>query len=140
MRSRRETGLAREYAEKLRVKTPNIDSPVASLSGGNQQKVALAKWLARRCRVLIVDEPTRGVDVGAKAEIHRLLDQLACDGIALLVISSELPELMNLSRRIIVLRQGRIAGELARDEFSQPALMRLMAAVKVQKLESSNKE
>ena len=76
-----------------------------------------------------MDEPTRGVDVGAKAEIHHLLDDLACKGLALVAISSELPEVMNLSRRIIVMRQGRIAGELARADFSQPALMRLMAGV-----------
>ena len=82
------------------------------MSGGNQQKIALAKWLARQCDILIVDEPTRGVDVGTKAEIHQLLDELACQGLALLMISSELPEVMNLSRRILVMRNGRIAGEL----------------------------
>jgi ABC-type sugar transport system ATPase subunit len=76
-----------------------------------------------------VDEPTRGVDVGAKAEIHHLLDELACQGLALLVISSELPEIMNLSRRVTVMRDGRMVGELGRAEFSQPALMRLMAGV-----------
>jgi ABC-type sugar transport system ATPase subunit len=129
VRGHRERALTREYVDRLRVKTPDIDSRVASLSGGNQQKIALAKWLARSCRVLIVDEPTRGVDVGAKAEIHRLLDQLARQGLAIIVISSELPELLNLSSRIIVLRQGRIAGELKREDFSQPALMRLMAHV-----------
>jgi ABC-type sugar transport system ATPase subunit len=99
------------------------------LSGGNQQKVALAKWLARECAILIVDEPTRGVDVGAKAEIHHLLDELACQGLALMVISSELPEVMNLSRRVIVMRQGHVAGELSREEFSQPNLMRLMSGL-----------
>ena len=85
--------------------------------------------LARQCDVLIVDEPTRGVDVGAKAEIHQLLDELACQGIGLLVISSELPEVMNLSRRIMVLREGRVVGQLERKDFAQPALMRLMAGV-----------
>jgi ABC-type sugar transport system ATPase subunit len=102
------------------------------LSGGNQQKIALAKWLARECEILIVDEPTRGVDVGAKAEIHQLLDELACNGLAILVISSELPEVMNLSRRILVMRKGEIVGELSRAEFSQPNLMRLMAGVQQQ--------
>ena len=102
---------------------------MAGLSGGNQQKIALAKWLARGGEVLVVDEPTRGVDVGAKAEIHGLLDELACQGMAILLISSELPELMNLSRRIIALREGRMTGELARDQFSQPNLMRLMAGM-----------
>ena len=113
----------------MRVKTPGLDAPIAGLSGGNQQKIALAKWLARQCGVLIVDEPTRGVDVGAKAEIHQLLDELACQGLGLLVISSELPEVMNLSRRITVMREGRMAGELERGAFSQPALMRLMAGI-----------
>lgn len=129
VRSRHERLLAWEYVDRLRVKTPTLETPVAGLSGGNQQKIALAKWLARKCDILIVDEPTRGVDVGAKAEIHQLLDELACQGLGLIVISSELPEVMNLSRRIIVLREGRVSGELPRSEFSQPALMRLMAGV-----------
>ena len=113
----------------MRIKTPSLETAVAGLSGGNQQKIALAKWLARECAVLIVDEPTRGVDVGAKAEIHHLLDELACQGLALIVISSELPEVMNLSRRVLVMCQGRMAGELPRAELTQPALMRLMAGV-----------
>ncbi len=129
VKRRKERALAQRYVDQLRVKTPSLDAGLAGLSGGNQQKIALAKWLARACAVLIVDEPTRGVDVGAKAEIHHLLDELACQGLALLVISSELPEVMNLSRRILVMRQGRIAGELAREDFSQPNLMRLMAGV-----------
>ena len=129
VRAGRERALAEQYVQQLRVKTPSIETTVAGLSGGNQQKIALAKWLARECGILIVDEPTRGVDVGAKAEIHHLLDDLACRGLALLVISSELPEVMHLSRRIMVLRQGAVAGELPRSEFSQPNLMRLMAGV-----------
>ncbi len=129
VRRREERNLAQQYVDRLRVKTPSLESSVASLSGGNQQKIALAKWLARECGILIVDEPTRGVDVGAKAEIHHLLDELACQHLAVLVISSELPEVMNLSRRIIVMRQGRVAGELARENFTQTDLMRLMAGV-----------
>jgi ABC-type sugar transport system ATPase subunit len=129
VRQREERALVQGYVDKLRVKTPSIESSVASLSGGNQQKIALAKWLARKCAILIVDEPTRGVDVGAKAEIHHLLDELACEGLALLVISSELPEIMNVSRRIIVIRQGGVAGELKREDFTQTNLMRLMAGV-----------
>ncbi|HSU52682.1 MAG TPA: sugar ABC transporter ATP-binding protein [Candidatus Dormibacteraeota bacterium] len=129
VRGRRERKLARDYAERLRIKTPTIEASVAQLSGGNQQKIALAKWLARKCAILIVDEPTRGVDVGAKAEIHHLLDELACQGLGILVISSELPEVMHLSRSVVVMRQGRIAGKLPRNEFSQPAIMRLMAGV-----------
>jgi len=129
VRRKQERKLVQEYVEKLRVKTPSMDAPIAGLSGGNQQKIALAKWLARQCAVLIVDEPTRGVDVGAKAEIHHLLDELACQGLAIIVISSELPEVMNLSRRILVMRQGALAGELQRTEFSQPSLLRLMAGI-----------
>src|SRR4030095_4722740 len=121
--------LAQKYSDRLRVKTPSLESLIAGLSGGNQQKIALAKWLARQCDILIVDEPTRGVDVGAKAEIHQLLDELACQGIAIIVISSELPEVMNLSRRILVMRNGAIAGELQRPEFTQPHLMRLMSGL-----------
>lgn len=129
VKRREEKTLAQKYTDRLRVKAPSIESLIAALSGGNQQKIALAKWLARECEILIVDEPTRGVDVGAKAEIHQLLDELACQGLAVLLISSELPEVMNLSRRILVMRKGEIAGELSRAEFSQPNLMRLMAGV-----------
>lgn len=125
-----ERSLTRQYADRLRVKTPTLETLISTLSGGNQQKIALAKWLARECDILIVDEPTRGVDVGAKAEIHQLLDELACQGLALLVISSELPEVMSLSRRILVMRDGSVSGELSRAEFSQANLMRLMAGVK----------
>jgi ABC-type sugar transport system ATPase subunit len=124
-----ERELVQRYASRLRVKTPSLETIIASLSGGNQQKLALAKWLARDCNVLIIDEPTRGIDVGAKAEIYQLLDELACEGRALLVISSELPELIGLCRRILVMREGRLAGEVARADFSEAALMRLMAGV-----------
>jgi len=106
-----------------------MDAEVWSLSGGNQQKIAMAKWLASESRVLLIDEPTRGVDVGAKAEIHALIDDLAREGAAVLLISSELPEVLNLSTRLIVLREGRQMGELRRSEASQEALMRLMAGV-----------
>jgi ABC-type sugar transport system ATPase subunit len=125
----RERNLVRGYMDRLRVRTPSLEAPIAGLSGGNQQKVALAKWLARQCDILMMDEPTRGVDVGAKAEIHELLDELACQGLGLLVISSELPEVMNVSRRILVLREGQVMGELARKDFTQANLMRLMAGL-----------
>ncbi|MDB4917429.1 MAG: transporter related protein [Gemmatimonadetes bacterium] len=114
---------------RLRVRTPSLDAVVAGLSGGNQQKVVLAKWLAAKPEVLILDEPTRGVDVGAKAEIHALIGELAAQGTAVLVISSELPEVLRLADRIIVLREGRVAGELARAAATQSALLRLMAGV-----------
>jgi ABC-type sugar transport system ATPase subunit len=101
-------------------------APVSALSGGNQQKVVVAKWLARNCDLLILDEPTRGVDVGAKAELHAWIDKLACEGKAILLISSELPELIALSSRILVMKGGRIVGEQARSSATQESLMRMM--------------
>ncbi len=124
-----ERSLSAKYTQRLRVKAPSLESITAGLSGGNQQKIALAKWLARSCDVLLIDEPTRGVDVGAKAEIYQLLDELACEGKALLVVSSELPELIGLCRRILVMREGRLVGEVQRANFSEANLMRLMAGV-----------
>ena len=129
IRRRSERALVGTYFTRLSVRAPSVDAVAAGLSGGNQQKLVLAKWLAARCRVLMLDEPTRGVDVGAKAEIHALVDELASRGSAILLISSELPEVLNLSTRIIVLRGGRIAGELPRAAATQESLMRLMAGV-----------
>ena len=126
-----EESVARKYFDIMRVRAPSISAVSASLSGGNQQKLVIARWLTAKCRVLLVDEPTRGVDVGAKAEIHNLIDDLAAKGSGILLISSELPEVLNLSTRLITLRNGRIAGELSREEASQEAVMRLMAGVGV---------
>jgi ABC-type sugar transport system ATPase subunit len=123
----REIQEVERLTKRLRVKAPSIDSITAGLSGGNQQKVAIAKWLARSCDLLIVDEPTRGVDVGAKAEIYQLLDEVTCQGLAVLMISSELPELLSLSRRIIVMREGFVTGELPYEQFSQESVLNLMA-------------
>jgi ABC-type sugar transport system ATPase subunit len=126
---RAEREAAGSYFQRLRVRTPSLDTPVAALSGGNQQKVALAKWLGRNARLLIVDEPTRGVDVGAKAAIHSLIDDLAGRGIGIMLISSELPELLNLSTRVLVMREGRLVGQVKRDELTQDRVLRLMAGV-----------
>jgi ABC-type sugar transport system ATPase subunit len=126
---RQEATEAEALFAKLRVKTPSIEAPVSAMSGGNQQKVVIAKWLARQLKVLIVDEPTRGVDVGAKVEIHRLIDDLARQGNAVLLISSELPEVINLSTRILVMRIGSIVGEVPRAQATQDSLMRLMAGI-----------
>ena len=120
---------AQGYFDRLRVKSPRLDTLVAALSGGNQQKIVLTKWLAARCPILILDEPTRGVDVGAKAEIHALIDELAAAGNAVILISSEMPEVLHLSTRILIFRAGRIVGELSRAEANQESLMRLMAGV-----------
>src|SRR4051812_39900376 len=125
----RERELVVRFVEQLRVKTPSIRTPVAALSGGNQQKIALAKWLARDCRLLIIDEPTRGVDIGAKAAIHAMVDDLARRGIGIILISSELPEVLNLATRVLVMRNGRLAGELPRDRADQESVLRLMAGV-----------
>jgi ABC-type sugar transport system ATPase subunit len=129
LKHRQEAREAEELFARLRVKTPSIATPVSALSGGNQQKVVIAKWLARKLKVLIVDEPTRGVDVGAKAEIHGLIDELAQQGCAVLLISSELPEVLNLSTRILVMREGRLVGEVPRGQADQETLMRLMAGI-----------
>lgn len=125
----KESALAEKFMGRLRIKARGADDGVAGLSGGNQQKVVLSKWLAAQCRILILDEPTRGVDVGGKAEIHALIDELAGEGVAILLISSELPEIINLSTRVIVFRNGRMAGEVARRDATQAGLLRLMAGV-----------
>jgi ABC-type sugar transport system ATPase subunit len=122
-----EKSRAADFFNRLRVRTPSLGEPVSSLSGGNQQKVVLAKWLAKGGKVLIVDEPTRGVDVGAKAAIHHLLDDLASHGVAIVLVSSELPEVLTLSTRILVMRDGRLAGELHRAEATLEKLLHLMA-------------
>jgi L-arabinose transport system ATP-binding protein len=117
--------VAGEQVERMRIKISSLDQLVAELSGGNQQKVVLGRWLARAPRVLILDEPTRGIDVGAKAEIYRLIAQLAANGIAILFISSELPELIGLSDRILVMAAGRIVGELQRAEATEQRVLNL---------------
>ena len=112
-----------DWAKRLQVKYGRISNPVSSLSGGNQQKVVLAKWLSRQPRLLIVDEPTRGIDVGTKAEVHRLLSSLASEGVAVLMISSELPEVLSVADRIIVMREGRLVSSLTHDEASEERII-----------------
>ena len=119
------TARAKEYVESLRVRTPSIRQEVQYLSGGNQQKVVIAKWLLADCDVLIFDEPTRGIDVGAKDEIYALLRRLADQGKAIVVISSELPEVLRLAHRILVMSEGRITGELSAADATQERIMRL---------------
>jgi ribose transport system ATP-binding protein len=123
--SGRETAVAGRFVHSLRIKTPSVETPVCNLSGGNQQKVVLAKWLSLDPKVLIVDEPTRGIDVGAKAEVYRLLRDLADRGVAIIVISSDMEEVLGVSDRIAVMHEGTLAGTLARREFSEEAVMRL---------------
>jgi rhamnose transport system ATP-binding protein len=121
--ARREREVSARFVTRLGVKCSSIDAAVGTLSGGNQQKVALARWLATRPHVLVLDEPTQGVDVGAKAEIHTLIQSLAADGLAVVLISSELPELLKLSDRIAVMRAGSIARVLDRNEADQETVM-----------------
>jgi rhamnose transport system ATP-binding protein len=118
-----ERRFASDWVTRLRLKYGRLTNPVWTLSGGNQQKVVLAKWLARRPAVLIVDEPTRGIDVSTKAEVHRLLSDLAAQGVAVLMISSELPEVLGMADRIIVLFEGRVSAEFMRDEADEDAIM-----------------
>ena len=118
-----ERTIADRFIDALQIRTPSMEQKVINLSGGNQQKVVLAKWLSLNPRILIVDEPTRGIDVGAKAEVHQLLNQLAGQGVAILMISSELPEILGMSDRVLVMREGRLTGELSRAEATQETIM-----------------
>jgi ribose transport system ATP-binding protein len=119
---------AEDMVSRLKVKTPHVDQEVKFLSGGNQQKVVIGKWLTRDCDILIFDEPTRGIDVGAKSEIYRLLNDLAAQGKSIIMISSELPEILRMSHRILVMCEGRITGELDHEEATQESIMHLATA------------
>ena len=116
---------AQRYREEISIKTPSIEQLVKNLSGGNQQKVILAKWLAADSDLLIFDEPTRGIDVGAKQEIYTLINTLVEGGKSVMMISSEMQELMGMSDRIIVLAEGHMTGELKREEFDQERIMKM---------------
>jgi ribose transport system ATP-binding protein len=116
---------AQAYVRQLQIKTPSVSQPVRLLSGGNQQKVVIAKWLLRDCDILFFDEPTRGIDIGAKSEIYKLIHELAAQGKAIVMISSELPEVLRLAHRILVMCEGRITGELSGHGATQEAIMQL---------------
>ena len=121
----REKTVASQYVDDLSIRTPSIEQQVQNLSGGNQQKVVLAKWLFTESKVLIFDEPTRGIDVGSKVEIYQLMNELVKKGVAIIMISSELPEIIGMSDRIVVMHEGRVAGELDRAEATQERIMHL---------------
>lgn len=123
LRRSAERHFAREWATRLQMKYGRISDPVSTLSGGNQQKAVLAKWLSRQPRALIVDEPTRGIDIGTKAEVHRLLIELAKQDVGILMISSELPEVLHLADRVLVMREGHLVTELSRDQASEESIM-----------------
>ena len=119
----RERTLVEKYVTELGVKTPNIDAIIGTLSGGNQQKVILGKWLNASPKIFILDEPTRGIDIGAKVEIYKLLNRLAEQGVAIIIISSELPEVLGMSDRILVMSEGAIVSEFTRDKATKEAIM-----------------
>jgi ribose transport system ATP-binding protein len=119
----RESAVALQYVEQLRIATPSTARLAQYLSGGNQQKVVLAKWLCTKAKIFIFDEPTRGIDVGAKAEIHAFMNQLVKEGAAVLMISSELPEVIGMSDRIYVMREGRIVAEIPHAEATQERII-----------------
>jgi inositol transport system ATP-binding protein len=121
-----ERAMVEEYRQKLNIRMASPEQLIASLSGGNQQKVTLARWLALRPKVLVVDEPTRGIDIGAKVEVHNLLFEMAETGIAVVAISSELPEVLAISDRIITMREGRVTGEIKREDATEEILMSMM--------------
>jgi ribose transport system ATP-binding protein len=123
VRTGEERGLAETMVKRLSIHTAGIETAAENLSGGNQQKVVLGRWLAQEPRILVVDEPTRGIDVGAKAEIHRLLRGLASNGMAILMISSELPEILSVSDRVIVLHEGRITGKYTHEEVTEEKIV-----------------
>jgi len=119
----KEVTAAEKYTKELRIKTPSIEQKAGNLSGGNQQKVVLGKWLMTKPKVLILDEPTRGIDVGAKVEIYNIINELVDQGVAVIVISSDLPEILGVSDRVLVMHEGRFTGELAIKEATQEKIM-----------------
>ena len=126
---KKETALADDYKNRLKIKTPYLDQLTSGLSGGNQQKVVIAKALAALPDILIFDEPTRGIDVGARHEIYLLMNELAEGGKSILMVSSDMDELLGMSERIIVLHEGRKAGELTKEEFSQETVLACASGV-----------
>ena len=121
--------LAREYTERLDLRAASLDTPVGNLSGGNQQKVVIAKWLATKPRVIILDEPTKGIDIGSKAAVHEFMAELAAQGLAVIMVSSEIPEVLGMSDRVIVMREGRMAAELSGAELTPETLVRHAAGI-----------
>ena len=123
LRGATESKVATDNTQRLNVRMTGVDQEVGALSGGNQQKVVLAKWLATGPRVLILDEPTRGIDIGAKVEVHRIIAELAASGLAIILISSDLPEVLAMSDRIVVLHEGRVTAEIPRERATQESVM-----------------
>ena len=130
LRLAEEFKLAREYTERLDLRAASLDTDVGNLSGGNQQKVVIAKWLATQPKVIILDEPTKGIDIGSKAAVHEFMTELAAQGLAVIMVSSEIPEVLGMSDRVIVMREGRIITELSGDDMTPETLVRHAAGIK----------
>ena len=122
--------LAREYSERLDLRAASLDTNVGNLSGGNQQKVVIAKWLATKPKVIILDEPTKGIDIGSKAAVHDFMAELAAQGLAVIMVSSEIPEIVGMSDRAIVMREGRIVAELKQMEITPERLVGYAAGIR----------
>ncbi|WP_323765406.1 sugar ABC transporter ATP-binding protein [Marinovum sp.] len=129
LRLAEEFSLAREYTQRLDLRAASLETELGTLSGGNQQKVVIAKWLATRPKVIILDEPTKGIDIGSKAAVHEFMAELAAEGLAVIMVSSEIPEVLGMSDRVIVMREGRMAAELAGDELTPETLVRHAAGI-----------
>ena len=129
LRLAEEFKLAREYTERLDLRAASLDTDVGNLSGGNQQKVVIAKWLATQPKVIVLDEPTKGIDIGSKAAVHEFMAELAAQGLAVIMVSSEIPEILGMSDRVIVMREGRIAAELSDDKMTPETLVRYAAGI-----------
>ena len=129
LRMAEEFALAREYTARLDLRAASLDQDVGTLSGGNQQKVVIAKWLATRPKVIILDEPTKGIDIGSKAAVHAFMSELAASGLSIIMVSSEIPEIMGMADRVIVMREGRIAGRFERAELTAEKLVRAAAGI-----------
>ncbi|MGV8953243.1 MAG: sugar ABC transporter ATP-binding protein [Cypionkella sp.] len=129
LRLAEEFKLAREYTSRLDLRAASLETPVGNLSGGNQQKVVIAKWLATQPRLIILDEPTKGIDIGSKAAVHEFMAELAAQGLAVIMVSSEIPEVLGMSDRVIVMREGRIVAELTKDQMTPETLVRRAAGI-----------
>jgi rhamnose transport system ATP-binding protein len=129
LRMAEEFALAREYTARLDLRAASLDQDVGTLSGGNQQKVVIAKWLATRPKVIILDEPTKGIDIGSKAAVHAFMSELAASGLSIIMVSSEIPEIMGMADRVIVMREGRIAGRFERADLTAEKLVRAAAGI-----------
>ena len=127
LNSRRELEMTKKYSERLKIKTPSMDQKIINLSGGNQQKAVIARWLLNHPKILFLDEPTQGIDIGAKNEIYAIIEELAEQGVSVIVVSSEMQETIGLCDRVLVMYEGRLTGELMHEEISQEALMTYMS-------------